>query len=323
MTVIVGINTSDEDGNIVIASDRASVFGDGDLAMRFLGNREFITFHGLPTMIEYAKKLGMDKVKLKLSRKIDISEDESTIVAHTGTCNETHRKYLDILLRKGEFLQDEEFLKKLLFPLNISGDTSKLLEEYKFEFDLNERMRKGYIPEIRRISDLQVVNSDTVDFSGFNFTFYDRNFNSDLSWYLLATRENVKESPLLAEVSPTGRISSVNCHSLGCGSKYAMEYLKHELGAERYADGVHLVGGISLDKAVKLATEAVQYANQKDRLCHGLDYVVLNKHGLRTFFSDEEREFEVGLVDLIEDRITALDSELSSLRELKSGYSKI
>ena len=329
MTVIVGVRANKGKDAVVIASDRQQL-GNQPLVDAAINYLQYQSDYPITSVLDYLSKIGWDKLEFKLGRKISVSDDRRSALAHTGVENDASRVINNLLLNPPKFLKDDSFLVKLFFPLlpffqGLSDDErTAFLEKYKGSFDLKERLIKGYIPEIRRIFDFFAVPQHTIDIPQRSpFYYWDRNYNPAFSEFLFAMRldDNGKVIPGLFDISLTGVATVCTYSTNGAGGDYASSYLKRKL---QIRDKFPIDIGepkrrISQEDAVKIAIGAVEYANNHSPFCKGLDYVIITPEGIETHFSDETGTFKLDLREIIQQRIKAKRRDLRTLaRVLKS-----
>ena len=327
MTVIAGVASNYGKKGVVIGSDRLVSSGDFNIA-EYIRYLELDDIFGVSDFIEYLKKINLDKIKITLRRKIQISKDKQSVLTGTGAINETNKKATQLLLHPKTFLKDNSFLKKMLFPFELpEGVQKKALNHFKSTFDLAKRIREAYSPEIRRIADIQVVQRHEIDVPGFKKSYWDRDYNPRLSEHIMATfmKHKGEQVPLLLDISNTGTIHRCEYYANGAGQEYALEYMRERLGT-----GKPLITGenqvrkqVTLEEAENVVKEAISHANEKSLLCRGLDYVILTEKGIETHFSDERGEYEINLIALINSRLKNINQEVIYLKKAKKEYQKI
>ncbi len=322
MTVIVGLEAACEKG-VVIGADRASVNGIKNLAehIKYLGKRK----EDLPYFLEFLKINNIDKVILKPCRKIEVSKDEKSLIAHTGINNEALKRAVSLLLNPDEFLQDTDFLKRLLFPFSIPEELQgETLRSYLSSFNLKQRILDTYIPEIRRIFDLAAVEEHELRFNEFRRAYWDRNYNPAFSEFLFSTLfgEDDKATPMLLDVSLTGAVYRREYWANGSGQSYALDYMRKRLKTSPgfFGDESKIKRAVSIDEAVDIVKGAVEYANKRNQFCKGLDYAIATPDGVETHFSDEDITAEIDLRQLISTRISELRREQRLLKKAETRY---
>ncbi len=329
MTVIVGIATQGvKQKAIVLGADRARRNGQRQLVetLTYLALTEY---ESIGEFLEFLESLSDDpsyKTTIVLDRKIDVSPDNNSALAHTGNENEAHRRSRDFLLEPQKFLEDYSFLSQLLFPFPVDEGTKRtVIADYQRRFNLDEILLSGKIREIRRIFDLEAVKKYEVIIGGREIEFWDRNYHPGLSEYLIARSINLGEKykPTLLDLSITGRVCRKPYWTNGSGGRYARKYIRDVLGTHEDFLGdsdTQPQGEINIEKAVDIVGSAVEYANKRDVNCRGFDYVVLTENGIETHFSDEQGEFELDLRELMESRLRKLNMETGKLKELLAAF---
>jgi len=204
----------------------------------------------------------------------------------------------------------------MLFPFKFPDKAvKKLTKFYKNSFKLEKIIKSFYSPEIRRISDLQVVHKKEYNMFNSKMLLYDRNFNTGLSEFLLATifKFNASSQPVLLDVSATGDINWTKYCINGCGREAAMQYLK----------GVDITADLSTDELVDIIKGVINYTNKNNIFCDGIDYAILTKDGAETHFSNEEKSFKISIHSLLEKFSEQLKQDLEVLEELINKKKKI
>lgn len=326
MTIIAGLTANEGKRGIVIGSDRARCRGNLEIATYLKRFEEDRTVR-LSDFIHFLKNNNIDKVKLTLERKIEISKDKSSVLAHTGSINGYDARINQLLLDTRGFLSDEGFVKEMLFPIDqLEEAHEQIFQSYKSSFSLKERIKNGYSPEIRRISDIQVVQKNEINFPSKRISYWDRNYNANLSEYLFVTSwgNNDVLTPVLLDINPTGTIFYCDYCAKGAGETYALEYLRDALGT-----GNPLISGenriekpVTLEEAVNMIKGAIKYANEKSLVCKGLDYVVITETGIEEHFSDEQGTYEIDLAALIKSKLKGLRKETRILEKARKEYIK-
>jgi hypothetical protein len=327
MTVIIGLEANCEDA-VVLGADRFCPVGDFNMvdALSYLETPGLIKV-SLSEILDFLRSKGLDKIKATLGRKIEVAEDKKSALAHTGFSNKADAKVRDLLLRSGLFLEDEAFLRELLFPIPIPDEEARrAVKNYREKFDLRERIRRGYSPEIRRIFDLTAVRRFELDpVSG--LAYWDRNYNPNLSEYLFAIllRNGEKEKPSLLDISAVGTMYHRPYFANGCGGSYALQYIREQLGtSEILGNETNTKKRISTKDAVEIVQGAVEYAVKNNSFCRGFDYAILTPEGVENHFSEEKGEYEIDIGVLIDKRRAFLREELKRLgvaRRLYAGKS--
>jgi len=327
MTVIVGVATKGTDDNaVVLGTDRAKFIGNDELvdSLIYLIRDDESFPHYIERLIE--KKIA-GQAKIKLDRKLFVSDDGKSALAHTGRDNDAHKRCLDLLLNPEKFLEDQQFLAQMLFPLE--GDQYSKRDEiarYRDNFNLDVRLRVFKIPEMRRIFDMASVEELKLVFKDGPMTFWEKNYHPALSSYLLVrpspwSRKNDK--PKFFSVTYTGSLHGAIYAAKGCGSEYALQYIRKVLGTKNVfgSEGTP-EGPIDLEKAVSLVRAGVAEANSKSVYCHGFDYVIVRKDGVEENFSDEQGEYELDLRTLVEEKLEELRDNVKILNRIKAELKK-
>jgi len=329
MTVIVGLEASAGDEKIVvIGADRLNVNGDLSTA-QFLRYVNCENPNNLSFGFDFLEKTGMDKIKLKFGPKIKVSKNRDALLAHTGVNNEANQQVSKLLLNPEDFLKQDAFLMELLSPFKIDPKiTQEILSDYRSSFDLKRSLGKGYVPEIRRIFDMAVAKEHKLRSPLFRLSWWDRNYNAALSEYLFSSGFNFddKSRILLLDISLTGALTRRQYYAKGYGGKYALEYMRDRLGTRQlgfFHDSESLIErDISLDEAVDIVTNAINFANKKSDFCRGLDYAIITSKGIDTHFSNEQGEYEISLMELINRRTSNLRTEINQLKTIKQRYNQ-
>ncbi|MFA5173654.1 MAG: hypothetical protein WC438_00545 [Candidatus Pacearchaeota archaeon] len=327
MTVIVGLEAvANGEKAVVIGADRLQV--NGHLATsQFLRYLQSKNPNNLSYCFKFLKESKMDKIKMGFGRKIKVSRDKDALLAHTGVDNDANKQICKFLLNNPRFLNQDEFLTKLLFPFDLPTELIKDgTNHYKSTYDLVNTLKKGYIPEVRRIFDMAVATKHEVNTSILRFAWWDRNYNAELSEYLFSKTFNIKgnSTPLLLDIALTGALTQRQYYAKGCGGIYALEYMRKRLGTDEFkffhSMESSLDRTIKLDEAIDIVTGAVNYANEKSPFCKGLDYAILASKGVDLHFSNDKAIYEINLINLMNERIETLQKEISELGIIKNSY---
>ncbi|MBR9676684.1 hypothetical protein GOV04_00910 [Candidatus Woesearchaeota archaeon] len=328
MTVIVGVETNTEPRAVVIGTDRLQIQGYSSIA----GILQYLVYDdadfGIDDILWFAKKHGFDKAKTSLGRKLQISHGLPAILAQTGTDNESHKKISQLLLCPKDFLADDEYLKKLFFPVETPDEETmkRLINDYRSSFDLPQRLSDQLVPELKRMVDLQVVQKKDFSVGQNSYTLWDRNFNTELCEYLygLVMRPGGIAQPQLGEVSVTGTIHRAEYSANGAGKNFALEHLREKFGTQSPIDDIESFVNrpITLDEAVEAVRGAILHANEKSIFCEGLDFAILTVDGVRTYFDDVQKDGAIDLAQLLEQKISRLKNHTKRLEKAKEEYLK-
>ena len=212
-----------------------------------------------------------------------------------------------------------------------------LWNEYFAKFSLIERLLAGYVPEIREI--VNVRNREELRRNGLinaDNPYFEKPRWEENGAYLFATGAKVpgneldflsfdksplEEKFLVFPIRSWGLSRRAQPFSaFGSGGQFALEFLNKELGIDPNGlANYEIIPNLEIDseRAVKLATKAVEYANQRDSIfCGGLDYAILTKDGVDKHFSDEETSGTIDMTNVIKANITALEQELLKLKKI-------
>jgi len=328
MTVIAGLATNIGEPAVVIGADRGYIISTEEECIGELLNslEERPIRVPFSFTMDFLRKRGVDTIEFGMNRKIYISKNGMSTLAHTGINNPTNKNAKKIILEPEEFLQDDELIKKILRPILVSIDNSEeLLRAYKQEFSLRERIHQTYIPEIRRLFEIDRVKSTSMEPLS-KLVLYEKEFHKVESEYIYATiiELNNESVPMLFDVSPTGAIFRSIYTTNGSGGIDALKCMRKSLGT-----GPGICGGeskieieVDTSRAVEIVTNAIKYSNARHSECKGLEYVILTKNGLETHFSDEQKSFTVYIEKIIKERIKRLNREIKSLNRIQGLYDK-
>lgn len=328
MTVIAGLTTNIGEPAVVIGADKGHVIHQKDdcieLLLSILDKNSLKI--PLPFILEFLHDTGIDKVTFGMGRKIYISNKNISALAQTGFNDPTAAKARKVLLQPEEFLKDEELLRLILRPIPTSADnTEEYFKTYRQEFDLNARIIRMYVPEIRRIFEIDSVKSKSLK-PWFNFMLYDRNFNPTFSEYIYAKVMDTGEgiNPILFYVSPTGTIHRVGYTTNGSGGDDALIYMRKRLGtrSNHFGGETDIEIKIDIPKAVDIVAGAINYANKHHIECKGLEYVIVTNNAVETHFSDEQRTYKVGVRKIIDSEIKKQERLLKALHKVRELYIK-
>ncbi|MFH0869816.1 MAG: hypothetical protein V1866_02055 [archaeon] len=325
MTVIVGLASNHKEPGIVIGADKVST---GGLGVGIASAFRYIAEDGdwaIPSLIDLLKKNKFDKAKLSSSRKISISKRNQCAVAYTGTINKAHDKIHQLFLNPVSFLKDEDFLKEMLLPFQTSENLSRdVVHEYISSFDMQKRLREGYLPEVRRIFDMFVVQRHEINHPNLRITYYDRNYNSHIGELLVGKVLECegKMTPLLLDVALTGMVYRVKYHANGYGRREAFESLRKSLGTREnfFGEETEIKKKITLSDAVEIVIQAIEYSNEKNPICQGLDYVIVTPDGIEPHFSRRINPVKMDIGTLIDERLVSIKKEAEVLRHAKQIY---
>ena len=324
MTVIVGLETNVGGKAVVIGSDRLQLTQE-HAWVKCLGLIEKSKSFDLSPYFSLLKKTGRDKVIMSSKRKINISPDEGTLLAHTGVDNKANEQVNEFLLDTKRFLKNSPLLTALFFPIGCPRDDSVLesyLQMYKSSFSLERSLFAGFIPEVRRIFDIHTAGLNVRETPFGILANWDRNYNPVLSEYLFA--KLLDGAPGLFEITATGAVAKRQYFANGAGGMYALEHMRERLGTQDvslfHPAESKIEKSIGLKDAVEIVSGAVGYACYCNNFCRGFDYVVLRKEGVESHFSDEEFSCELSVSDLIDRRIKRSVREVEQLRRIKNKY---
>lgn len=325
MTVIVGLEASVNDNKaVVIGSDRLCVNGEL-LIVESIRHIATDPVYSLSSCFRFIQERGLDKVKLKFGRKIQISEENKAILAHTGETNQAHEQVSGLLLNPKKFLEQDSLLFELMLPLGSPKDIrQEFLESYKCTFNLDLRLLTRFIPEVKRIFDIHIAKRRELDFEFFKIAYFDRNYHPVLSEYLYT--KLFDGSPKLFDIACTGAVTPRQYYAKGCGAKNALKYLRRRLGTTEvtylYPAESQIERKVSLTEAIDIVKGAIEHTNEREEFCKGMDYVIFMRDGIEPHFSDEEKTYEIDLPSLINRRIKTLRDETQQLRNIKREYNK-
>lgn len=325
MTVIVGLEYQE---GLVLGADRLQVKGDLYLS-QFLRYTQTENPNYLSFAFKFLQEKGLDKIKFSLGSKIHLSKNQDSVLMHTGTNNDTNKQIYKFLLNPDEFLQDDSFLLQMLFPFEIDPKIAgQVLDDYKNSFNLEKRLKQGYVPEIRRIFDLAVAKKHEVDSEMFKLAWWDRNYHTALSEYLFAKRFQSPESQkiILLDIFLTGALTRRQYYAKGCGGEFALEYMRKRLGTSGFRfihdSESQIKQAVEKNEAIDIVTNAVKYTNEKSEFCQGLDYAIITPSGIETHFTNNQEGYEIGINSLIDKRINSLKKEITQLKKIKTEYNK-
>lgn len=321
MTIIVGVKANNGEPGVAIAADRAQIKADNILEyqLRVLARLDdYAIGHHLDLLREHE----IDRAVVTAARKIYASEDGKRVLTHTGTSNPIHDRIKMLLLRPEEFLADTEFLKEMLaVQLPIRKDMKRAVDQYRRHFDLQARLKRGFIPEITAINLAESRKPAEREIVGIKFQVRTEEVSPERSAYLFALCFECKEGtyPLLFDLFSDGRIFLRDYFAKGCGNKLALAYLRRELDTVEFLPGAEgqTKKEIDLQETERIAVGAVKYANEHHPLCQGVDSVTLRESGVEPHFSDEEFRRDIFIDDLVDARLRRLEKDGRVLADLR------
>jgi len=324
MTVIAGLETTVGENAVVIGLDRLDVNGEILIAecIRHIASDPT---YSLSSCFRFLEEKGLDRLKLKLGRKIEFSQKNNSAIAHTGVKNDAHDQVSKLLLDPKEFLKQDSFLADLLFPLGCPRELKReFIEAYRKSFNLDLRLLARFIPEVKRIFDINLAKRNEFDFKFFKIAYWDVNYNPELSEYLFAKLFGEDKQPKLFDVTYTGAALPRQYYAKGCGRTHALEYMRKRLGTQEgtffYPAESQIENKVCLEEAIDIVKGAITHAGEKNDFCKGCDYLVLTKERMTTYFSDEKGTYEIDLLDLIDRRIKSIRDEIEQLASIRKRY---